>query len=420
VASPPESIDTLVVGNGPAGISVSLALSGWWPAYRGTHPDPDLHARLSAGETPLLERDLAALCENLSGRGKNPVGTLFDALLHPGADAGRPGAGCLALERREARAVPHVVLGSGPPGGSWHRMPPDMLSLSPGFWMELPGWTLFEWARSRSRWLDPGARVPRAQVAAYYRDYVAHMGLASNFVTGVKVTGATRDGRGWVVEGHGPEGTVRVACNRLVVAGGMFERPKWLKIKGEDLPFVTHRTPEAGSGPLLVVGSGLSAADAVLMARHAGRDVTHASIDDPEATPMAGLAPEIYPEYRELFEAMQGASGGGYEPLLRTRLAEVWPDGTCRLETPEGEVLRPFAQVAVLIGSMPDLSFLPAASRGDGERIKADPYTFRTDTPGLYAVGPLVGDNFVRFIPGHAFGVARDLALAESVSGPGG
>jgi thioredoxin reductase len=135
---------------------------------------------------------------------------------------------------------------------------------------------------------------------------------------------------------------------------------------------------------------------------------------------MAGLAPEIYPEYRELFEAMQGASGGGYEPLLRTRLAEVWPDGTCRLETPEGEVLRPFAQVAVLIGSMPDLSFLPAASRGDGERIKVEPYTFRTDTPGLYAVGPLVGDNFVRFIPGHAFGVARDLALAESVSGPGG
>lgn len=420
MATPPDSIDTLVVGNGPAGISVSLALSGWWPSYRGRHPDGVLHARLTGDGPPLLERDPKGLCESLSGRGKNPMGTLFDALLHPGADAGRPGPSCLALERREERAVPHRVVGSGPPGGSWHRMPPTMLSLSPGYWMELPGWPLFEWARSRGRWLDPGARLPRSHVATYYQDYVDHMGLAENFVTDMKVTGAIRDGQGWAVEAHGPEGAVRMACNRLVVAGGMFDRPKWLKIDGEELPFVTHRTPEDGDGPLLVVGSGLSAADAVLMARHAGRDVTHASIDDPEATPMAGLAPEIYPEYRELFEAMQGASGGGYEPLLRTRLAEVRPDGACRLETPEGEIVRTFSQVAVLIGSMPDLSFLPAASRGDGERIQVDPYTFRTDTPGLYAVGPLVGDNFVRFIPGHAFGVARDVALAGSVSGPVG
>lgn len=415
--TPPESIDTLVVGNGPAGICVSLALSGWWPVYRGAHPDPALHARLTRESGPLLERDPASLCGGLSGRGKNPMGTLFDALHHPEADTGRLGRSCLALERHEAHVVPHLVLGAGPPGGSWHRMPQEMLTLSPGYWMELPGWSLFEWARARGRWLDPGARVPRSDVAAYYRDYVAHMGLASRFVTDVKVTGASRDEGGWMVEAHGPRGAVRIACRRLVAATGMFDRPKWLKIPGEDLGFVTHRTPETGDGQLLVVGSGLSAADAVLSARHAGRDVVHASIDDPEATPMAGLAPEIYPEYRELFEAMQGASGGGYEPLIRTRLAEIRPDGTCRLQTPEGEVRRRFAQVAVLIGSMPDLSFLPPASRGDGESMPVEPYTFRTSTPGLYAVGPLVGDNFVRFIPGHAFGVARDVALGAPVPG---
>lgn len=417
----PEQVDTVVVGNGPAGICVSLALSGWWPRYTGSHPDPALDARLKAGPASLMERDLGPLCEGLEGRGHIPVGVLFDALMHPDADTGRVRTGCLTVRHEPERAVSHVVLGTGPPGGSWHRMAPGMLSLSPAYWMELPGWSLFEWARAGRRWIDPAARVARTDVAAYYRDYVDHMGLARHMRSGVKVTAATRDESGWTVTAQPRDGgpVVQLHGRHLVLATGMYDRPKWLKIPGEDLPFVTHRPPDEGpagrgqgTGPLLVVGAGLSAADAVLSAWHAGRDVVHASIDDPEATPMAGLAPEVYPEYRELLEAMQGAPGGGYEPLLRARLTEVRPDGTCLLETPEGAVTRRFSQVAVLVGSMPDLSFLPPASRGDGETLRVDPYTLRTETPGLYAVGPLAGDNFTRFIPGHAFGVARDVIAA--------
>ncbi len=415
----PEQVDTVVVGNGPGGISVSLALSGWRPHYTGRHPDPDLDARLRAGPASLLERDLADLCVGLEGRGRVPVGVLFDTLAHPDADTGRVRPGCLTMRHEPQGAVSHVVLGTGPPGGSWHRMAPGMLSLSPAYWMELPGWSLFEWARSHQRWIDPAARVARADVAAYYRDYVDHMGLAPSLHTGLKVTAASREEPGWAVTAQGREGgpVTHLRCRHLVLATGMYDRAKWIGIPGEDLPFVTHRPPEGADtaevreGPLLVVGSGLSAADAVLSAWHAGRDVVHASIDDPEATPMAGLAPDVYPEYRELLEAMQGAPGGGYEPLLRTRLAEVRPDGTCRLVTATGEVSRRFSRVAVLVGSMPDLSFLPQGSRGDGETLRVDPYTLRAETPGLYAIGPLAGDNFTRFIPGHAFGVARDIVV---------
>lgn len=414
VATNLEPVDTVVVGNGPGGICVSLALSGWWPYYEGQHPDPALDSRLKAGPSSLLERDLAPLCVGLQGRGRIPAGVLFDALMHPEADTGRVRPGTLKVRHDPKRAVAHVVLGMGPAGGSWQKMTPGMLSLSPGYWMELPGWSLFEWARSHRRWIDPGARVARADVAAYYRDYVDHMGLAHHMRTGVKVTEAARDASGWVVTAQPLDGgpVLRLHCRHLVLATGMYDRPKWLKVPGEDLPFVIHRPPDAcpeGAGPLLVVGAGLSAADAVLAAWHSGRGVVHVSIDDPEATPMAGLAPDAYPEYRELLEAMQGAPGGGYEPLLRSRLVEVRRDGTCRIETPRGEVTRSFSQVAVLVGSTPDLSFLPAASRGDGETLRVDPNTLRTDTPGLYAIGPLAGDNFTRFIPGHAFAVARDL-----------
>jgi thioredoxin reductase len=422
VTTTPEQVDTVVVGNGPGGICVSMALSGWRPHYAAVHPDAALDGRLRSGPTSLLDRDLKTLCDGLEGRGRIPVGVLFDALMHPDADTGRVRPGCLAVRHEPDLAVPHVVLGSGPPGGSWQRMPPGMLSLSPAYWMELPGWSLFEWARSRRRWIDPAARVARSDVAAYYRDYVDQMGLARHMRSGVKVTAALRDASGWTVTAQPLDGgpVMQLHSHHLVLATGMYDRPKWLKIPGEDLPFVTHRLTDegpTGEGPLLVVGAGLSAADAVLSAWHAGRDVVHASIDDPEATPMAGLAPEVYPEYRELLEAMQGAPGGGYEPLLRSRLTEVRPDGTCVLATPGGEVTRRFSQVAVLVGSMPDLSFLPPASRGNGETLRVDPFTLRTDTPGMYAIGPLAGDNFTRFIPGHAFGVARDV-LSDKPAAP--
>jgi thioredoxin reductase len=77
--------------------------------------------------------------------------------------------------------------------------------------------------------------------------------------------------------------------------------------------------------------------------------------------------------------------------------------------------------VLVLIGSHPDLSFLPGAGADlamDPEQplsakrnpIDVDPFTYQTTRQeGLYAVGPLAGDNFVRFVQGGALAVAGSL-----------
>lgn len=72
-----------------------------------------------------------------------------------------------------------------------------------------------------------------------------------------------------------------------------------------------------------------------------------------------------------------------------------------------------------LSGSRPDLSYLKDGGLGlgtdpnrpiDGRSnpILVDDFTYevsRASTKGLYALGPLAGDNFVRFIQGGAFGV---------------
>jgi thioredoxin reductase len=403
-----------VVGNGPPAIALSLILSGRWPYYQGGHPDAALDARLTGADT-LLEQNLAPLCEGITGRGDNPVGRLFDTLHHPMADAGTVRPTCLGLKARPDQAVSHRIIGTGPPGGSWHAMPEGMLTLSPGFWMELPGWSLFDWGRSRGHWLDPAGRLPRARVADYFSDYVPHMGLTEHFRCGERVTTAKPVSDGWLVTTEG-EGARHYQFEKLVLATGMYDRPRRLGIGGEDMPWVTHRAGGCadGSGPLLVVGAGLSAADGILAARAAGREVVHVFVDDPDATPMARLDPATYPEYHWLVTLMKGAGELGYVPLSGSRLTAIGDDGGCTLSGPDGKGSVTLAgatgnRVAVLIGSDPDLGFLQAELPSVDGQLQVDPYTFRVGPSGLYAMGPLAGDNFVRFITGHALGVARDI-----------
>lgn len=401
--------DVVVIGNGPAGICLSLFLSGWRPYYRGGHPDLDLNVRMSGSRKSLMDRELAPLCEGLSGRSDNPVALLFDALHHPLADTGRARPSCLVM-RNDGPQLAHRVVGRTAPGGSWHQMCEGMRSLSPGNWVELPGWSLFEWGRAQGRWIDPDQRIVREEVARYYTDFVRQMGISGRFDSGVAITRVTQVATGWQVSGPTETGEpYRMECQYLVLAGGMFECPNRLNIPGEDLPIVTHRQTTDGKGPLLVVGAGLSAADVIVAAREAGRKVMHAFIDDVEATPMAGLSRVVYPEYVKLAAAMEGAALPGYEALPRTRLTEVRPDGTCRLRNPHGEIERTASQVAVLIGSHADLSFLPDGLLRRTDPIPVNPYTFETAVPRLYAIGPLAGDNFVRFIPGQGFAAARHL-----------
>lgn len=65
-------------------------------------------------------QDLEYLCEGLEGRSSNPVAVLFDALLLPDSDFGLDRASPLAWRYEPERAIPHLVLGKGPPGGAWH------------------------------------------------------------------------------------------------------------------------------------------------------------------------------------------------------------------------------------------------------------------------------------------------------------
>ncbi|XP_020497595.1 oxidative stress-induced growth inhibitor 2 [Labrus bergylta] len=524
----PPTVPVVIIGNGPSGICLSYLLSGYKP-YLDTatvHPNPILYRKLQETKhLPITEQDLEYLSEGLEGRSGNPVAVLFDTLLHPNADFGYEFPPVLQWRREKQQHIPHLVLGRATPGGAWHAMEGSMLTISLGIWMELPGVNYRDLTNGKRRDVTSDRATPE-EISSYYRNYVKLKGLQKNFVDNTYVTsvqklcrghdeeglenGHTDQGDGGVGEG-GNEGFERnqVEClnkevggalwevrgyqqlqndahvpfslfaENVVLATGASDSPVRLGVEGEDLPFVFHsisdlglalnrRTLDMKSDPVLVVGAGLSAADAVLCACNSNIRVLHVfrkNIDDQDLI-FKQLPKTLYPEYHKVYNMMcsqtyinVAASSASNRPQTvsiassvcakmcpKPQLAagntagnssvSLFPDYTsfpehcvvsfqsdmkCLLQGNNSLKAFKISMVLVLIGTNPNLFFL----KGQGQYLGQDPtkpisckqnpidihpYTFEcTKEPGLFAMGPLVGDNFVRFLKGGALGIASCL-----------
>lgn len=456
-----EYREVVVVGNGPSGITMSYLLAGNWPYYGASshHPNPYLHARLQDNrDLSLVEQDLELLSSGLEGRSCNPVSLLLDSLIHPDADLGSDEPSALTWAHDSSRALDHVVIGSGAPGGSWQRMDGGILTISLGSWMELPDLTFKEWdaSKPRSPHGSPNCqnRVSVQRVAQYYRDYVDLKGLRPYFRNYAQVQSVRPFGLDPGIAGHesAPSGNLNNDHERLwevcgvdvetgmsfsyvtphvVIAAGHYDAPRLLGVPGEDLPFVSHdlgqlevllRDTRASISKLAVVGSGLSAADAVIAARFHGVDVCHVfrkKVDDPELV-FNQLPRSMYPEYHKVHRMMSAAEHyPGYKVYGNCQVRCIRPDGTIELDS--GVEITDVSHVLVLIGAHPNLNFLPCGGRRLGlapglpvdcraNPVQIDPYSHETlALKGLYALGPLVGDNFVRFLQGGALAVTAHI-----------
>ncbi|XP_041639129.1 oxidative stress induced growth inhibitor 1 [Cheilinus undulatus] len=496
---PGEPLPVVVIGNGPSGICLSYLLSGYTPYLSAevSHPNPLLERKLA--EQPhlsLLEQDLEYLCEGLEGRSSNPVAVLFDSLLLPNSDFGLDHTSPLEWRYEPERAIPHLVLGRGPPGGAWHAMEGSMLTLSLANWMELPGLKLKDWIREKRRNVRNDRATP-AEIASYYQHYVSQMSLEQSFACGTTVTSVTRQPGSkegtppcWRVTGLqrregeelgdgssvSEEVPFSLLAHSVVLATGTHDIPARLGVDGESLPFVCHSFWELeaaisrgeldqSSDPVLVVGAGLTAADAVLAAHHLNTPVYHAfrrSVADPGLI-FNQLPKLLYPEYHKVHQMMTQqqyrpspppqnyaqnlqnsspppstppsptlsstpSSYPGYLSFPRYKVIAFRPDKKCILESDSGHrVVVQVSKALVLIGAHPNLSFLHDNGRPLGiypeepitcrrNPIEVDPFTnsvVAADGPGMYAMGPLVGENFVRFLKGGALAIASDLAKRQ-------
>lgn len=485
VAFEEDEFEVVVIGNGPSGICLSYMLSGNWPYYvPHQHPDPILDEKLckDSGKS-VLEMDLEYVSEGLHGRSLNPVALLFDQLQRPNVDLGSDQRSCLKWHHHSNKAIKHVVLGSGPPGGSWHYMQGSQLTLSLNNWLELPGYEFQNWLREhRSATVRKPCnlvtngvtsdgysydRATTSHIAEYYKDYIHKTDIAQNFwydtnVLSVKSlhsnnnesrhcggpcympSGNQSKSECWEVRGVRKRAPGRlepfvIHADNIVLATGC-NTPKTLGIPGEHFPFVYHKLSDvdallSGGGQedcysCLVVGAGLSAGDAIVALKERGIPVVHVfrrSANDAKVI-FNQLPAVVYPEYYRIKRLMRGEVGsdGSYTSFPKHKLVEICKNRECILENSDGSRFKQkVLYVFVLIGGSPDLTFIPGGeSLGSNPLIPVDckqnpvdvnPFTYEsTKQQGMFCLGPLVGDNFVRFGTGGTLAVASHFAAENT------
>lgn len=503
-----ERKEVVIIGNGPSAITLSYFLAGNWPVYPGEghriHPNEYLHKRLSEenlridetkeilepGRVSLVQQDLAYLCNGLEGRSINPVSVLMDTLQHPDADFGCEAESCLEWKSVPHREVDHVVLGQGSPGGTWNRMEDcdDTLTVSVASWMSLPDLPFNEWNNSNNNVTATkegrrgsgegrrGSRVGLGNVSRYYREYVKLKGLEKYFEDNSLVTKLSYDEHAslWQVSGwKESSGPFDYFTPRVVLATGNSDSPNRLDIPGEDLPFVFHsindlehilsqfkpRRRSTTSGVrsprdqprILIVGAGLTAADAIITCQNHGIEVVHAFRKHPDDPSLIfnQLPENMYPEYHEIHSQMKDINPisnnnkkectSGYkafpmhsvveirkkkEVVLKNLITSVHESDSKKLpHSPSINISLKVSHVLVLIGKRADLSFIKSPAIKEhlplfpdeplnprNNPIRIDPFTHEcisSPHPGLFAMGPLVGDNFVRFLQGAALAICN-------------
>lgn len=470
--------EVVIVGNGPSAISLSVFLSGYRPYYKGgTHSNEYLNEKLQKmnPKKSIVDQDLSFLAEGLEGRSPNPVALLLDALCRPDADLGVDNPSLLEWKFEKEHAIEHVVLGKGKAGGAWQNMDGSMQTLSFANWMELPSLSFKEWQNSHHRDESHAhnGRATVADVRRYYGDFVEERGLQPYFRDQYVVTSIQKKfytnkdvdsesgevepckcryknhGFLWEVRGYcylgDSEGDREEFCyctNNVVVATGTFDIPNKLGIHGENLPYVLHSLEEVehvlsnkkkkkSQDPVVIVGAGLSAADAVIMALKMKRPVVHVfrrGANDSQLI-FKKLPAAIYPEYHTIHSMMKGKTINPlYKPYPNHSLVELKEDNHVLIQTTSGgDILSLDAfYVAILIGACPDLSFLPHDGKNLGviprfpidskhNPIHVDPYSYQcVAETGLFSMGPLVGDNFVRFGLGGSLGITNHLLLTKN------
>ncbi|KAF2673562.1 hypothetical protein BT63DRAFT_355764, partial [Microthyrium microscopicum] len=445
-------------GGGPSSLILSYLLNGHVPYYTGDHPDDLLDSKLRR-----LPNLLHITPEIYSHFGSSiryasqalAINALLDTLVRPNADTEINPPSCIDWRYRPEKAVSHIVLTeSSNPGGQWTRASgsasDDIGTLSYSEMLSLPGYSFTEhYQRLYGKNPPELMRPSRTLVASYYAAYPNAVGITSSIKTSYPVSRVSRTTDGFIIEPH------NIKCKHLVLATGTFTH----SISPPPLLAPIQRA-SCLDLPLLVIGSGFSAADTIISSPP-GRKIIHlfkwAPTDRP--SPLRGCHNQAYPEYASVYRQMKAAaakytpSSAAVSPSMRRKSKsnpffahrdwastyEGLPNATITSVTPlstggfqvnltlsDGTSLsRIVGNLAYHVGQRGSLSYLDPKLllevTGRMKDVQVTGQTLRAKleshgaqiAPAVFAIGSLTGDSLVR----HAFGACVDAACA--IMGPG-
>lgn len=460
----PHQVDTVIVGNGPSALILSFILNGNIPYYDtlNPHPDPILHQKLR-NSPALLDVDVPDLSAHFAASRLSystqalPINVLLDTLLRPLADT-NPSEYRSRVEWRHEhkRRVPHVALGNTvQAGGQWADNPVsaswDIGTLSYAEMLSLPGYTFEDYYyQSHGERLADFYRPTRRDVAHYLAAYPEMVGIGDSVYTDIEVGDISRTDEGFYVKSH------NIRCRHLVLASGIFSnlippRPL-LQLLADKLP-----SPSTNLAPVLVIGSGFTAAD-IIISTPADRKIIHIFKWDPDEhpSPLRACHPRAYPEYASVYRRMKLAAKKAYGPeddLTPLRLKKTNPffsqrdlvnsyeglpntfiksvsvvgdQGLISLEDNSGHILeRKISNMEYVIGRRGSLNYLDSnlateviggsreievnASLVSGRTLRTKAEDNLECARNVFIVGSLTGDSLIRFAFGGCLFAAREI-----------
>ena len=450
----PAEIDTVIIGNGPSALILSFILHGNIPYYDPdhAHPDPILHQKLLKLPS-LLDLDVGDLTAHFAASRLSystqalPVNVLLDTLIRPLADT-KPDQyqSCVTWCREPEKNVAHVVLGNtSRAGGQWADNPiagsGDIGALSYAEMLSLPAYSWMEHRRRRNgECAEKFDRPNRREVAEYLAIYPEMVGISDSIHTNVQADGVCRIPTGFYVASHG------IRCKHLVLASGTFSqlipaRPLLQPLLSLNPACCSSRPP------LLVIGSGFTAADVILSCAP-GHRILHIFkwAPDEHPSPLRACHPRAYPEYASVYRKMKLAANAGsgarermrrkstsiehdngqelYEGLPNTYVTDVImrdKSAIITLKQSDGQCIeREVSAMQYVIGRRGSLDFMDhdllGEITGSVERAIISGKTLRGRAEdslelaaNVFVIGSLTGDSLIRFAFGGCVFAAGEI-----------
>lgn len=252
------------------------------------------------------------------------------------------------------------------------------------------------------------AKATREHYLAYLRSVVRQFDLKVR--TYEPISGIERANDGFTLISQSRRGVNSTRARKLVLCTGGTDRPRRLRIPGEDLPHVSHYFQEPHTyfdQDLLIVGGKNSAVEAALRCHHAGARVAISYRRD--RLPERSIKYWLMPEMSGLVQSGRIAAHFGTVPVA------IGADHvTLRRDGDKFDIPADF--VLLLIGYEQDNTLLKLAGVelvGSAQCPRYDDSTMMTNVPGVYVAGTVIGgtqDKFTVFIENCHVHVQRILA----------
>ena len=431
--STPEHHTVAIVGGGPAGLPLAVVLGGQWPVYRGSplfnERYPQFHDLLASHDDTLLSLDF----RHLAKQGVSPT-ELFRLLHHPGKKFRSLEQVAYSFEQHDP--LDYVLITREEVGGIWNNVPKNLLTLSPGQWMEFGFYPLRQWADENGIDLEVNDLIIKHRLIDYYHSIPKRFGQTDRIRTHENVETIEPHDRGFLVSTRQVKtGETRSYTSEyLVYAAGQRCVLRKLDVPGGDLPFVVphYDKPEDYPGDrMMVVGGGRSADWAATELFDAGKDVTYVQRQT-EAKHVPLIHDSFHlPYYRRIAEIM-GTPSHRWHLRYETEVVSIDPletGGTVHLRTKTSTEAIDVDHVVLEIGGIADYSLFqgfPELSLTDKyddyrfqvKQMRVHPHNYESiDIPNLYPGGYLA-ENIglvVYAMHGTTYAIAGDILQKEGI-----